>query len=237
MVSLAYRSFDGSTSETCHWADGFPFNVCLYKTLLDSCFDVNEEASMIEEVDEVLELVKKTWGVLGMNQALHNLCFAWVLFERYASTGQVESDLLFAACNLLMEIETDAKSTKDPDYTRALKSTLNVILGWTEKRLLLYHDYFHSDNVEVMQSAVSLAVSSAKILAEDVEYGRKRKERDVAPERVETYIRSSLHAVFSQASYVGSFFGPLSLCQQSIHVPCPWLLASFDMIDFPPQLL
>ncbi|KAK4791239.1 hypothetical protein SAY86_031652 [Trapa natans] len=198
VISLASRSFDGTPSESCHWADGFPFNVCLYKTLLDSCFDVNEEASMIEEVDEVLELVKKTWVVLGMDQSMHNLCLAWVLFERYVSTGQVESDLLFAACNLLMEIEADATSIKDPGYTRALKSTLNVILGWTEKRLLLYHDYFHGGNIEVMQSALSLAVLSAKILAEHVDYERKRNERDVGHERVETYIRSSLRAIFSQ---------------------------------------
>ncbi|XP_031385984.1 protein unc-13 homolog [Punica granatum] len=197
VISLACRSFNGST-ETCHWADGFPFNLCLYKILLDSCFDINEETSIIEEVDEVLELVKKTWVVLGMNQALHNLCFAWVLFERYISTGQVESDLFFAACNLLVEIETDAKSTKDPDYSRVLSSTLNVILGWTEKRLLSYYDSFHSGNIEVMQSVVSLAVSSAKILAEDVEYRLKRKEGDVGHDRVETYIRSSLRAVFSQ---------------------------------------
>ncbi|XP_028075149.1 protein unc-13 homolog isoform X1 [Camellia sinensis] len=200
VMSLACRSFDGSTSETCHWADGVPFNLRLYQMLLEACFDVNEETSVVEEVDEVLELIKKTWVVLGINQMLHNLCFSWVLFHRFVATGQVENDLLFAANNLLAEVENDAKATKDSVYSTTLSSTLSRILRWAEKSLLAYHDTFYSGNIELMQIVVSLAVISAKILVDDIsnEYRKKRKEVDVACDRVDNYIRSSVRSAFAQ---------------------------------------
>jgi hypothetical protein len=215
VMSLACRSFDGSVSETCHWADGFPLNLRLYQLLLDACFDVNDESIVIEELDEVLELIKKTWGILGMNQMLHNLCFLWVLFYHYVATGQVEDDLLFAANNLLMEVEKDAKASKDPEYSKILSSTLSSILGWAEKRLLAYHDSFHSDNTESMQSIVSLAVIAAKILEEDIshENRRKRKEVNVAHDRIDTFIRSSLRSAFAQAS---SFKHDFPICDDRI---------------------
>lgn len=200
VMSLACRSFDGSISEKCHWADGFPLNLRIYRILLEACFDVNEPTSVIEEVDEVLELIKKTWEILGVNQMLHNLCFGWILFHRYVSTGQVESDLLFAANNLLMEIEKDAKAAKDADYSKILSSILNTILDWAEQRLRDYHDIFHDDNIDSLETVVSLGVLSATILVEGIsqEYRGKKNQVDVARDRVDTCIRSSLRTAFAQ---------------------------------------
>ncbi|GKV03438.1 hypothetical protein SLEP1_g15735 [Rubroshorea leprosula] len=200
VMSLACRS-DGSLSDSCHWADGFPLNLRLYEMLLESCFDINDETSIIEEVDELMEHIKKTWGILGINQVLHNLCFTWVLFQRFVATGQVEMDLLYAADSQLAEVAKDVKVTKDPDYSKILSSTLSSMLGWAEKRLLAYHDTFDSVNIGSMQGIVSLGVLAAKILVEDLstEYRRKRKgEVDVAWNRVDTYIRSSLRTAFAQ---------------------------------------
>ncbi|OIV94288.1 hypothetical protein TanjilG_00037 [Lupinus angustifolius] len=199
--SLACRSYDESATQICHWADGFPLNLMIYQALLEACFDNNEETFMIEEVDEVLELIKKTWNVLGMNEMLHNICFSWVLFHQYVVTGQVENDLLSASSNLLREAEKDFKSMTDPFYSKSVSSILSLMLGWAEKRLLAYHDTFCRGNVESMQSIVSLAVSSAKILVEDMslEFNNKmRIEANVSCSRVENYIRSSLHDVFTQ---------------------------------------
>lgn len=196
VMSLACRSFDGSVSETCHWADGVPFNLRLYQMLLESSFDAEEKTSFVEEVDEVLDLVKKTWLVLGIDQMLHNLCFSWVLFHRYVSTGQVETDLLFAANSLLVEVEKEAQATTDSARSSILSSTLDLILDWTEKSLLSYHDTFCSDNIDAMPIFVSLAVLAAKILEND----RTREEVDVARDKVDMYIRSSVHSAFSQAS-------------------------------------
>lgn len=201
VMSLATRSNnDGIGPDTCHWADGFPLNLRIYQMLLESCFDVNDELSVVEEVDEVLELIKKTWPVLGMNQMVHNVCFLWVLFNRYVATGQVENDLLVAAHNLILEVENDAKETNDPKYSKISSSVLSLILDWAEKRLLAYHDTFNIDNVETLETTVSLGISVAKVLGEDAssEYRRKKKSVDSGRDRVDTYIRSSLRMAFSQ---------------------------------------
>ncbi|KAK7358369.1 hypothetical protein VNO77_00296 [Canavalia gladiata] len=200
VMSLAWRSFDGSIPETCHWADGFPLNLRIYQILLEACFDNHEETCVIDEADEVLELIKTTWVMLGINEMLHNVCFSWVLFQRYVASGQVANDLLLASSNLLAEVEKDAKAMNDPLYSKSLSSTLNLILSWAEERLLTYHDNFHNENIESMPGVVSLAVSSAKILAEDIslECNRMRKEADVSCTKVENYITSSLHAAFVQ---------------------------------------
>ncbi|KAI4337500.1 hypothetical protein L6164_015909 [Bauhinia variegata] len=201
VMSLASRSYDGSLTDSCHWADGIPLNLRLYEMLLQSCFDINDESSIIEEFDELMEQIKKTWGILGLNQTLHNLCFTWVLFHQFVVTGQMEIDLLYAADAQLAEVAKDAKTTKDPEYSRILSSTLSSILGWAEKRLLAYHETFDSGNVETMQGIVSLGVAAAKILVEDIsnEYRRRRRnEVNVARERVDTYIRSSLRTTFAQ---------------------------------------
>lgn len=203
VMSLASRSSDGSLAESCHWADGSPLNLRLYEILLEALFDSNDETSIIEEVDEVMELIKKTWAILGINQMLHNLCFTWVLFNRFVATGQVENDLLYAADSQLAEVAKDAKTSKDPAFANILNSTLSSILSWAEKRLLAYHDTFDKGNIDTMQSIVSLGVSAAKILVEDIsnEYRRKRKgEVDVARNRIDTYIRSSIRTAFAQAS-------------------------------------
>ena len=203
VMTLASRSVDGSLTESCHWADGFPLNLRLYEMLLEACFDINDETSMLEEVDELMEHIKKTWGILGINQVFHNICFTWVLFHRFVATGQVEMDLIYAADHQLEEVAKDAKTTKDPEYSKVLSSTLTSIMGWAEKRLLAYHETFDSGNIETMPGIVSLGVAAAKILVEDIsnEYRRRRKnEANVARDRIDTYIRSSLGTAFAQAS-------------------------------------
>lgn len=201
VMTLANRTSDGAPLESSHWADGFPLNLRLYEMLLEACFDINDETSFVEEVDELMEHIKKTWVILGLNQMLHNLCFTWVLFNRYVATGQVENDLLCAADSQLADVAKDAKMTKDPVYSKILSSTLTAMLGWAEKRLLAYHETFDSGNIDSMQTIVSIGVVAAKILVEDIsnEYRRRRKnEVDVALSRIDTYIRSSLRTAFAQ---------------------------------------
>ncbi|KAG5014673.1 hypothetical protein JHK82_020357 [Glycine max] len=115
------------------------------------------EKPMDIEVDEVFELIKTTWVMLAMNEMLHNVCFSWVLFQRYVANGQVDNDLLFASSNLLAQVENDAKAMNDPFISKSLSYALNLMLSWAEERLLAYHDTFHNGNIESMQSVVSLA--------------------------------------------------------------------------------
>ncbi|KAL3625444.1 hypothetical protein CASFOL_030898 [Castilleja foliolosa] len=197
VTSIAYRSFDGVASDTSHWADGIPLNLYLYRILLEACFDVKDEASIIDEVDEVFDQIKKTWGVLGIDQVFHNLCFLWVLFHKYVTSGETKDELLVAADHMILEVQKDANATHDVEYSKILSSTLIMMLGWADKKLQRYHEIFYRGNINVMRSLLSLVLSAAKILDTSQKYGKKSKV-DVACDRVDSYIRSSVRRAFSQ---------------------------------------
>ena len=60
------------------------------------------ELSMIyiklQEVDEIMELLKSTWRMLGITQTIHDLCYTWVLF-RQVCTRKWLTLFLFDDCN------------------------------------------------------------------------------------------------------------------------------------------
>ncbi|KAG5613818.1 hypothetical protein H5410_013642 [Solanum commersonii] len=169
VVSLAWRSVDDTPSDTCRWADGFPLNIHIYTALLGSIFDLKDDTLVLNEVDELLELMKKTWSTLGITRSIHNLCFTWVLFEQYVVTNQVEPDLLGATLTMLTEVANDAKKLeRDPIYLKMLKSVLASMKRWCEKRLLNYHASFHAENIGLMENIIPLMFSASKILEEDV---------------------------------------------------------------------
>ncbi|KAL2517493.1 Protein of unknown function (DUF810) [Abeliophyllum distichum] len=137
VMSLIWRSPDGSPTNVCHWADGYPLNVHVYISLLYSIFDIKDETSVVDEVDGLLELMKKKWSMLGLNRSIHNLCFTWVLFEQYFMTGPVELDLLSASLAMSTEVANDVKKVdRELIYVKMLASVLTEMKRWLEKRLL-----------------------------------------------------------------------------------------------------
>ncbi|XP_055827297.1 protein unc-13 homolog [Solanum dulcamara] len=205
VVSLAWRSDDGSPGDTCRWADGFPLNVHIYTALLGSIFDLKDDTLVLNEVDELLELMKKTWSTLGITRSIHNLCFTWVLFEQYVVTNQVEPDLLGATLTMLTEVANDAKKVdRDPIYLKILKSVLASMKRWCEKRLLNYHSTFHAENIVLMENIIPLMFSTSKILEEDVPgYVSSAAEKgdvrdDSTGNRVNHFICSSLRTAFNK---------------------------------------
>ncbi|GFY82792.1 hypothetical protein Acr_02g0010320 [Actinidia rufa] len=215
VVSLSWRSQDGSPTDACHWADGFPLNVHIYTTLLRSIFDFKDESLVLDEVDELLELMKKTWSTLGINRPIHNLCFTWVLFQQYVATGQVEVDLLCATLAMLNEVAGDTKKAdREPVYVKMLLSVLSAIKKWSEKRLLCYHGAFHRASVGLMENMLPLIFAAARILEEDVigvVVAEQEKGRDGTVDstgnRVDHYIRSSLKYAFAKLLENGNFKG------------------------------
>ncbi|CAH1448965.1 unnamed protein product [Lactuca virosa] len=200
---LACRS--GDDSEMCHWADGIPLNLRLYQFLLESLFDIETPTIIINEIDEMLEFIKRTWGILGINQRFHNLCFLWVLFNRFLSTGQVENDLLLACANLLLEIKEDADSDSDSDsgfstqYSKILNSTLMFIFKWAEKGLFGYREFFYRGNVDLMHIVLSIGLLADELMVEKSSCDDDmRKIVYEASGKVDTYIRSSMKMAFSQ---------------------------------------
>ena len=206
IFTLAWRSPDGGSTDICHWADGYPLNVNIYAGLLSSIFDSKDETMVLDEVDELIELMKKTWSTLGINRSMHNLCFTWVLFEQYVLTGQVEPDLLGASFAMLAEVALDAKKAdREPIYMKMLASVLTAMKKWTEKRLLNYHGNFSRDTLGLMDNMLPLLFSCTKILEEDVPCyvnSPKGREEDHGDERtgnrVDHYIRASLRNAFAK---------------------------------------
>ncbi|KAL7616610.1 hypothetical protein Lser_V15G02855 [Lactuca serriola] len=203
VVSLSWRSPNASPTSVCHWANGYPFNVHLYVPLLRSIFDSKDETCVLDEVDELLELMKKTWPTLGITRAIHNLCLTWVLFERYVLTGQTENDLLSASFTMLTEVANDAKKVnRDPVYVQMLSATLNSIKTWSENRLLDYHGSFTRKSLGLMKNILPLVFCATKILEEDVPYYRLTSIDDDEEasgskgNKVDRYIRSSLKNAF-----------------------------------------
>ncbi|KAK2428156.1 hypothetical protein P8452_42272 [Trifolium repens] len=46
-------------------------------------FDVLDEGKPTEEVEEIIELSKSPWCILGITETIHHTCYAWVLFRQF----------------------------------------------------------------------------------------------------------------------------------------------------------
>ncbi|KAK6929733.1 hypothetical protein RJ641_003827, partial [Dillenia turbinata] len=204
VVTLAWRSPNGAPTEACHWADGFPLNIHIYLALLQSIFDIKDETSVLDEVDELLELMKKTWTTLGINRPYHNLCFTWILFYQYVNTSQAEPDLLSASQAMLAEVANDLKkSDRDIMYMKILSSVLASMRAWSEKRLFDYHESFQKGTQLVMENLLPLALSVTKMLEEDISASTGGVQEtgclaDMKGNRVDSYIRSSMRKAFTK---------------------------------------
>ncbi|XP_047180067.1 protein unc-13 homolog [Vigna umbellata] len=204
VVSLSWRTHDGTPADVCHWADGFPFNIHLYTSLLQSIFDVRDETLVLDEVDELLELMKKTWSILGITLPIHNVCFAWVLFKQYVTTGQIEADLLCASHAMMNEVANDAKREKESMYVKIVSSVLSSMQSWAEKRLLNYHEYFQRGNAGQIENLVPVVLTASKILGEDLTFTEGEREQKGGTaivdyrDRIDNYIRSSMKHAFDK---------------------------------------
>ncbi|GAY58635.1 hypothetical protein CUMW_188480, partial [Citrus unshiu] len=183
-IPLAERPARGDlTGEVCHWADGYHLNVRLYEKLLLSVFDVLDEGKLTEEVEEILELLKSTWRVLGITETMHYTCYAWVLFRQYVITS--EQGMLQHAIDQLKKIPL--KEQRGPQERLHLKSLLSKVEAeggsqsfsflrsfllpiqkWADKQLGDYHLHFAECPV-MMENVVSVAMLARRLLLEEPE--------------------------------------------------------------------
>ena len=94
--AVADMSFPGAGSGQ-HWADGWPLNCRLYAVLLGAVFTGGREATIVEEVEDVLGVVGRTWPVLGITPLVHRIVFAWLFLRQYVASGQKQDVMLVAA--------------------------------------------------------------------------------------------------------------------------------------------
>ncbi|OAY72653.1 hypothetical protein ACMD2_25065, partial [Ananas comosus] len=147
VLSLAWRSCNGgSPTDACHWADGYPLNIHLYLALLQSVFDHREETVILDEVDELVELMRKTWPCLGINRMIHNACFAWALFS---STWSLDKS------KRIDMLDAGHVGGGRP------RGVLREGAAWAERKLLDYHESFDKSSAANMDKVLS-------IIAEDL---------------------------------------------------------------------
>ncbi|KAG6556604.1 hypothetical protein Mapa_001545 [Marchantia paleacea] len=215
-LALAERVGRGDhTGDVCHWADGYHLNVRLYAKLLGSVFDVLDEGQLVEEVEEILELLKSTWRVLGITQTVHDTCYTWVLFRQYIMTG--EEALLQHATQQMKKIASDAqRSAQERAYMRSLRCTVEdgdtykemsyvqsvlvPIKQWADKQLEDYHSKF-GDDAKKMEAIVTVAMVSGRLIADEQEQSgaiRNSGETTAVAKQAEGYIHSSLKLVYER---------------------------------------
>ncbi|KAG6408528.1 hypothetical protein SASPL_131541 [Salvia splendens] len=192
-VPLAERPARGDlTGEVCHWADGYHLNVRLYEKLLLSVFDVLDEGKLTKEVEEMLELFKSTWRVLGITETIHYTCYAWVLFRQIVSMAMEkletlmfvitgEEDVLQHSINQLKRIPLkDQRGPQERLHLRSLtcrvqtekgfedltflQSFLIPIQKWADMRLTDYHLHFPEENAKAREFIILLLYTSIATL-------------------------------------------------------------------------
>ncbi|CAB4268334.1 unnamed protein product [Prunus armeniaca] len=210
---LAERPARGDlTGEVCHWADGYHLNVRLYEKLLLSVFDMLDEGKLTEEVEEILELVKSTWRVLGITETMHYTCYAWVLFRQHVITS--EQGVLKHAIEQLKKIPL--KEQRGPQERLHLKSLhcrvegdqghqdlsflqsfLLPIQKWADKQLGDYHLHF-SEVPVVMENVVAVAMIAQRLLLEEPEAAMMQYTSSTDRDQIESYISSSIKNAFTR---------------------------------------
>ncbi|MED6184987.1 Protein unc-13, variant 2 [Stylosanthes scabra] len=212
-IPLAERPARGDlTGEICHWADGYHFNVRLYEKLLLSVFDMLDEGKLTEEVEEILELLKSTWRVLGITETIHHTCYAWILFRQYVVTSEL--GLLLHAIEQLKKIplmeqrgqqerlnlkslRSKVEGERDISF---LQSFLTPIQRWVDKQLGDYHLQFN-ESPTIMEKIVAVAMITRRLLLEEPEttmHSLPISDRD----QIEIYISSSIKIAFARTLQV-----------------------------------
>ncbi|KAJ1290442.1 hypothetical protein BS78_02G243600 [Paspalum vaginatum] len=215
-TSLSERPARGDlTGEVCHWADGYHLNIALYEKMLGSVFDILDEGKLTEEVEEILELLKSTWRLLGITETVHDTCYAWVLFRQFVITG--EQGLLKVVIDHLRKIPL--KEQRGPQERLHLKSLhssvdaegsyqdftffqsfLSPIQKWVDKKLNDYHVHF-SEGPGLMADVVTVAMVTRRILGEENDKALESPDRD----QIDRYITSSIKSAFLKMAHSVEF--------------------------------
>ncbi|XP_078438280.1 plant/protein (DUF810) isoform X2 [Wolffia australiana] len=211
-TSLAERPARGDlTGDVCHWADGYHLNVLIYEKMLLSVFDILDEGKLTEEVEEILELLRSTWRILGITETIHDTCFFWVQFRQFVITG--EERMLHTAIQQLRRIPTkEQRGPQERLHLKNLHSKVNIddgtrdltflqefllpIQKWTDKKLKDYHLHF-SEGAPLMTEILSVAVFVYRLLAEESDQMRQSVS-SLEREQIEGYITSSTKSAFSR---------------------------------------
>lgn len=234
-IPLAERPARGDlTGEVCHWADGYHLNVRLYEKLLLSVFDILDEGKLTEEVEEILELLKSTWRVLGITETIHYTCYAWILFRQFVITS--EQGILQHAIEQLKKIplmeqrgpqerlhlkslHSKVKGEEGFQVLTFLQSYLSPIQKWADKQLGDYHLHFAEGPV-IMEDMLAVAMVIRRLLLEETELAI-HSTAATDEDQIELYVQSSIKNAFARILQAAERAGttnehPLALLAEEI---------------------
>ncbi|KAG2574112.1 protein unc-13 homolog isoform X3 [Panicum virgatum] len=216
-LSALTKKFD-LEDETYHWTHNYHFNFRLYEKLLCSVFDILEDGELVEEADEILETAKLTWPILGITEKLHGIFYAWVLFQKFAQTGEI---LLLKHASLQIkklllhhdigEIELYTNSFVCSEDAcggdRALSlvdSALLKINVSCRRQLENYHAHFSKKNYLIFEDTLNLALLLVKTpiedgCEEDIMLNESPEGSTSESKLVHLLIVRSIHAAYKQA--------------------------------------
>ncbi|PUZ48508.1 hypothetical protein GQ55_7G250000 [Panicum hallii var. hallii] len=178
-LSALTKKFD-LKDETYHWTHNYHLNFRLYEKLLCSVFDILEDGQLVEEADEILETAKLTWPILGITEKLHGIFYAWVLFQKFAQTGEIlllkHASLQIQKFLLHHDIEEAELYTNSFVCSEAcggdralslVDSALLKINVWCRRQLENYHAHFSKKNYSIFEDTLNLALLLVKTHIED----------------------------------------------------------------------
>ncbi|XP_031097776.1 protein unc-13 homolog isoform X1 [Ipomoea triloba] len=163
----------GIQGENYYWSAGYQLNVRVYEKLLLGLFDILEDGQLIEEAAEILMLLKSTWSMLGITQKLHNVMYAWVLFQQFVGTEEaVLLDYLILEMRKVLSAEDEDQkeenyiesllcfTTCDGCQTRSnlIQSTIFSISLWCDSKLQDYHLHF-TKKPTLLKGVMSMALA------------------------------------------------------------------------------
>ncbi|KAJ3681258.1 hypothetical protein LUZ60_015747 [Juncus effusus] len=214
-TSFAERPARGDLpGDTCHWADGYHLNIRIYTAMLSSVFDVLDEGKLTEEMEEILELLRSTWRMLGITETIHDTCYAWILFRQFVVTG--EQSLLPLVISHLRKIPLkEQRGPQERLHLKSLKcsvegeegrfqdfsffqSFLEPVQSYVDKMLNDYHTHF-AEVPSMMADILSVAMLARRILLEESE----RQISDTTNrDQIDHYINSSVKTAFLKISHL-----------------------------------
>ncbi|ONM14874.1 hypothetical protein ZEAMMB73_Zm00001d002640 [Zea mays] len=203
--------------ETYHWTHNYHFNFRLYEKLLCSVFDILEDGQLVEEADEILEITKLTWPILGVTEKLHHIFYAWVLFQKFSQTGEI---LLLKHASLQIREFRLYHDVKEIElYTNSficsvdayggnkvlslVDSVLLKINVWCRRQLGNYHAHYSKNNYSIFEATLNLVLLLVTNSSEDDFEETMFIESPVGstPELklIHLLIVRSIHAAYKQA--------------------------------------
>lgn len=147
----------GVQGETYFWTSCYHLNVRLYEKLLCGLFEILEDGQLIEETDEVLNIIKLTWPLLGITQKLHSALYGWILFQQFIGSEDIML-LDHAIREIRSVLLSEAREQREDEYMDSLMCSaahggceveLNLvqsiclsISSWCDSKLQNYHLHF-----------------------------------------------------------------------------------------------